>query len=343
VETVHLTPYKLPDSNASFTDLSPDGRMILASNQQGNATYLLDFQSGELAASLVLPGEKFSTRFSSDGGYLLAARSYTDAQIVVYDAQTLQQVLSVPFDSDDDPFTGAAMVALLSPDRHILAASGMEYVANQRQAITHLYTLQGQPLVNLKNRDEGTFLAAFSPDSTRLALATSHGDSCSRLGPALLEVWDIASQAVLYRRTVPGLESMVFAPNGEQIALASAVGYCLIGRPMLALWTPATDELRHLSDLNAYQVVFSPDGTRLVTLGDQGVIRLWDTTSGQALHEWHLDSGINADSSDNNIQLYFRDSGIVVLVTTYHYVQTPDTSEYAYLPENHFTTILTLP
>ncbi len=119
---------------------------------------------------------------------------------------------------------------------------------------------------------------AFSPDSSRLALAQSAvGDVTvfnPQTGQALLE---LPAQGAPVNR-------IDYAPNGKMLATASDDG-------PVYLWDAASGELLHTlsgHQNRVTQVVFSPDSSWLVTGGGDNTLRRWDSASGELLDTLEL-------------------------------------------------------
>jgi WD40 repeat protein len=70
-----------------------------------------------------------------------------------------------------------------------------------------------------------------------------------------------------------------FAPQGSRLAIAAdgeaAIWDANTGRKLLTLASPGSSK--------ATQVAWSPDGNRLVTAADDGVLRFWNASDGRLL------------------------------------------------------------
>jgi WD40 repeat protein len=108
--------------------------------------------------------------------------------------------------------------------------------------------------------------AVYSPDGE--SIATYHDDD------GVIVVWDAESGDEVYSLTVPGSglinpASIVFSPDSAQIAAVAADG-------RVAVWRAETDAgeptwITPHEGVDSWQVAFSPDGTRLASLGITGL------------------------------------------------------------------------
>ena len=120
----------------------------------------------------------------------------------------------------------------------------------------------------------------FSPrDNNRLATAS---------GSALLQ-WDVESGEKLC--TFTGFFSCEFSPNGRTIATHSARGVHLIEAEsgILRLRLDCHQDFIH-------SVSFSVDGSKLATGGHDGSCKVWDSSTGERLHTFDLQTEIYAVS-----------------------------------------------
>jgi WD40 repeat protein len=174
--------------------------------------------------------------------------------------------------------------------------------------------------------------AQFSADSTRVALLLLRGSLADAAkDPAKItwhvEVWDLrlrkklsaTSQAEIPVGSVPAPTAL--SPDSVAIALSP-------DGEELAVWGPAFNvvevydadtlaplrTLEHTAPVN--QVGFSPDGTRIATVSDDGVARVWNAQTGALIftsldEPGHLEgAAFNQDGS--RIALLYSDGRILV-------------------------------
>ena len=123
--------------------------------------------------------------------------------------------------------------------------------------------------------------AGWSPDGSRLLLG-AEGEVPSSTGGGLVVV-DAATWAVERRVDIGAPQAMELSPDGSLLAVLRA------SRPELQLLDAATLEPRRTLPLaerdQAYDLSFSPDGSRLALGGESGLLYVYDTASWEPLRE----------------------------------------------------------
>ncbi len=112
--------------------------------------------------------------------------------------------------------------------------------------------------------------AVFSADGTKIVTASD--DDTAR-------VWMYETGQSLHIFYSFGTKSALFSPDDSTIAVAAWVA--------ANTWNAQTGEDIHILTTGGAQVnsvIFSPDGSKIVTLSDDNLARIWDTVTGQTLN-----------------------------------------------------------
>src|SRR5262249_1534273 len=134
-------------------------------------------------------------------------------------------------------------------------------------------TRDGPPHFAVNCGREWTPAIAFGPGMRWLASGSGDGQ---------LNIWDMDSGEASSIICPAGIASLSVNHEGSRIAVAYD------GRHGVAFWDPATrkplGEIAVKSSVNA--IVFSPDGKRLLTVGENGLATIWDVETHKAVKEF---------------------------------------------------------
>ena len=291
-------------ANANL-EIDPE-RSILLALQAVNKTYAMDqtvlpeaedvlhraVQASPI--ELTLRGHTdsvWSGVFNSDGTKITTASA--DGTAKIWDAATGKVLLSVKGSSHSTgSYHGQVYYAAFSPDGKLLATAGGDGIARIWNATT------GEELFEFAH-DQVVFHVEFSPDGSRVATVSTDGTA---------KVWDVRTgKNLLTLSQGNGVRSfwITFSPDSSRIAVANTLG---VSEGWVTIWDAVTGEvLLTLPHLNTRveSVSFNPDGTRIVTIGDDDAARIWDANTGKELLTFHGygDSFTNAAYSPDGTRI----------------------------------------
>lgn len=248
---------------------SPDGEtMAIAA---GDAIYILDVPSLEIVRRLSPSAAAPGLSFSPDGSRLAAGDR--NGVLHVWDTASGQRLQELQ--AHQKTISGIAY----SPDGTSLASGGYDAVARLWDADSY---------EELKEMVGGTFAIpaiAYTPDGSSLAIVNGN----------VIRLRDVETSRFV--RTIVGetsFYSIAFSPDGGFLASGDVDNTVRIwdlneapspgGETRASLHT-----LRgHSGQVNRpealiWQVVYSPDGSILVSAGGDATLRLWDGATGQTL------------------------------------------------------------
>jgi WD40 repeat protein len=284
-----------PSQALDVARFSPDGAHIASVGHDG-AVRLWDASSGELLASWA-EHEAWATGvcFTSDGTYLASVGF--DGVLAIQDAKSAAARHRISY--------GDRLLAIAcAPDKNQIASAGYDAVVRLWDAASGelVHTLKPRPSLSMVES------LAYSTDGLRLVVGRHDGR---------IEVWDIASQKIAqvfsgHTLAIAGLaldasgstlasgsldrsvrlwsmrdgaqrilgefagrvHRLGWDPRRKRLALPTSTGELEV----LSLDTPQrTTFVAHRSEVN--NIEFSPDGKTAVSVGDDGVLKLWDTTT----------------------------------------------------------------
>ncbi|HTL58579.1 MAG TPA: serine/threonine-protein kinase [Candidatus Limnocylindrales bacterium] len=251
------------DSKEAYSiAFSPEGRFLAAACGNGQVR-IWNLATEQLERTLAAHSNyAFSVAFHPDGHRLASVGA--DGRVSLWDWTTGVELHSWPgpLGAED----GTAYSLAFSADGRNLAApyqGGMAAVWDT-ETFAQRYTLPGH--------EKRVVSIAFSPDGKRLATGSRHG---------IVRIWDAATGGLLREMGELGkpLSWVGFRPGSREVAAASfdsAVRLWDLDSPGLK---PRQEFRAHYSTVRG--AAFSIDGKRLATVGDDGVVALWDPDSGR--------------------------------------------------------------
>jgi WD40 repeat protein len=263
-----------------------DGNRLITASYDGTAKVWDITPAHELFARTAHDGMVYDVAFSPDGSLLATAGR--DGNAIVWDAESgdALQVLA----DHTDVVNGVAF----SPDGQLLATTSAD------GSVILWETATGQKLRTLIGHDadrpggipmfRGVMAAAFSPRCPGTEDAAAEPCPLATVGmDGQLIVWDALTGQRLfdYQEAVGGLKSVAFSPDGKLLAIGST------GEPENTIGTATVLEVASGEILSTmpghagwvWDLAFSPDGKRLVTVDFFGVGRVWDVATGEPLAE----------------------------------------------------------
>jgi WD40 repeat protein len=238
----------------------PEGQRLAVSDS--SSIHILDLQRRRSVSSLeVPPTTRTGVAFSPDGSRLAFASS---EGLAIFDVRLRQQARLAKLEK----YTSAEYVAF-SPDGRWIAAG-----LGGPQSAVRVWPSTGSADAVTLDTNRGTYgpqPPAFSGDSRWLA-TFSKGES--------LMLWSTGSWALERTWSLPGTgRALAFAPQGPRLAVAgdgeAAIWDANTGRKLLTLSNPGSSQ--------ATEIAWSPDGNRVVTSADDGVLRFWNAPDGRLL------------------------------------------------------------
>jgi WD40 repeat protein len=242
----------------------PNVERYARSDGQGNISIR---RVGDDHETIFLPGPGYPAwgiRFSPDGRFL-AGKYHPSAQenpnwLQVWDVRRGKMVLNTRAD-----LSGTAIA--FTPDSHFVAIGHAE-------GPIYGYELASGKRVKRLTAGPPAGQIAFDPEGRKLAV--------SGLQPPTVQIWDVTTGKVVRELAHPrGVNGIAWSPDGRFLATACADFN-------LYIWNMATDQAPTVlsgHDAEPTLLAFSHGGDLLASVGWDGRVLLWDSSSGRLLVE----------------------------------------------------------
>jgi WD40 repeat protein/DNA-binding SARP family transcriptional activator len=287
--TRNATARELAGAALSTVDVDPDLSILLALRAV-EATHSVDgsvVREAEAALHVAVGSSRLlrtlrdpssgTVSVSPDGSRIATAQRFAPAtgtviEPVIWDAATGERVLKL-----SGGHAGNVNDIQFNPDGSLVATAGEDGAVVIWDATT------GGIVRSIRADDAGelggAFNLDFSPDGSRVVVTTLPGDE------ATIGMFNVDTGERLFATPLPytvcGID---FSPDGRLIIGGECFGR---GLPTAHLWNATSgSEVRPLGDPGGPWVTgaaFSPDGTLAVTVGDDGMGRVWNVRTGHEL------------------------------------------------------------
>ena len=303
IHTPHPNQIAVNTSQYPRRTFSPTGETFASWGSYGIS--LWDTNTGEQKAKIKYPslqahryGRPF-VAFSADGTTLTCGDGTTKIWVFNADTYKLHTTLT---GHTDTVYATVLPSAVLSPDGATLAHANRDKtlrlwdVHTDRQRATLIGHTDEVKTFTFSS--DGTMLASGSADKTVIlwdvktgeerhklsghakkvykVVFASDGETLASASEKEIRVWNALTGKQQFTLEVPSYSSLVFSPNGKILATGDEWE--------IHLWDVHTGQLQntlsgHLD--NNRSLVFSPDGTLLVSSGE--TVQLWETSTGKNL------------------------------------------------------------
>ena len=238
--------------------VSADGTKIATTDSDGSVA-LRDVRSGwRIERRLRIPGYTRTVSFSPDGRILACAGPETG--VTLHDLESGREMRTLPVPLED------IRIVAFAPDSRILA------VTTKRDGRIIFWNLAASRVSRMLRSPSPVVSLGFSSDGRYLVTGGRDPDFS-------MNVWDLETGRCRYRLagSVGYVRTVAFSKAGDR--LASAGGW----ENRVRLWDLRSGRLEREIEGHACGTTglsFSSDGSTLATAGNDGMVRLWNVSTG---------------------------------------------------------------
>jgi WD40 repeat protein len=254
---------------------SADSQRFVLSN--GNAAQVWEVESGNLLWTATVPNTKNGAVFSPDDQYVLIASF--DHSSYLLDAATGEEIRRFQ-GHIEGVFTG-----VFSPDSQYVLTASLDQTARLWDVAT------GEQLRVFKGHTASVYSGAFSPDGNHI-LTTGRDTTVRQRNPLGRDERGTFSGAEGFMYTLS------FSPDGQSVFIGT-------GDTRGHLFDVATGQQieTFTHETGIFGVHFSADSSSLLTGSFDGIVRLWDSDTGEILRSYDGHIGEPAFSADGRLIL----------------------------------------
>jgi WD40 repeat protein len=249
------------DSRVTAFAFSPGGTQLVVATADGAARVhdlSADRRPIELGAH---PFAIWSIAFDS-GGQRMAAGSW-DGAVKLWDTRSWGPLQSVKKHDE-------SVAAIAFDGQQGLASAGLDGRLFYWSPEVH----SSRPYAMIAGRDDSVWVGIYSPDGRRLFVG-GRG--------ARFELWDVESnERVVTRAGHPTTRCAAFSPDGDLLATGGDDGNIFLCDA--ATGKTITTLVKHPSAVSA--VIFADAGRTLISACDGGLVKVWNTSTGQEQATW---------------------------------------------------------